>query len=126
MAKTSQVSSQGKGWEMAVGVGRLCGFGQYIRMCLFAVMVADAACGLGGAGQHADQRSEKVRQLWAGSACESKVLCSNSVKRISLGFTGAVWVTFAMGQALEVSQGGSVGWVTSHGRNGNFVSWYLR
>ena len=70
--------------------------------------------------------SEKARQLWAGSVCESKVLCSNSVKRISFGFAGAEWATCGIGQALEVSQGGSVGQMTSHGRNGNFVTWYLR
>jgi len=126
IAETTQVSSQGEGWEMAVGVGRLCGFGQYLSMCLFAVIVAGTACRLGGAWQHADQSSEKVRQLWARSVCESKVLCSNSAKRISFGFAGAVRVTFGIGQALEVGQGGSVGWVTSHGRNGNFVYWYLR
>jgi len=67
MAETTQVSSQGKGWEMAVGVGRLCGFGQYLSVCLSAVMAAEATCRLGGARQHADQRSRKVRQLWAGS-----------------------------------------------------------
>jgi len=110
---------------MAVGVGRPCRFGQCLSVCLFAVIVADTACRLGGAWQYADQRSEKVRQLCAGSVCESKLLCSNSVKRISFGFAGAVWVAFGIGQALEVSQGGSVGWVTSHGRNSNFVSWYL-
>ena len=126
MAEKTQVNSQGKDWEMAVGVGRLCDFGQYLSVCVFAVIVADATRRLGGAWQHADRRSEKVRQLWAGSACESKVLCSNSVKRISFGFAGAVWVTFAIGQALKVSQGGGVGRVTSHGHYGNFVSCYLR
>jgi len=49
MAEKTRVSSQGKGWEMAVGVGRLCGFGQYLSVCLFAVIVADATCRLGGA-----------------------------------------------------------------------------
>jgi len=82
---------------------------------------------------HADSKghsnmltSEKVRQLCAGSVCESKVLCSNSVKRISSGFSGAKRATCGIRQALEVSQGGTVGQVTSHGHNGNFVSWYLR
>jgi len=68
---------------------------------------AGAAHGLGGAKQNADKRSEKVRQLWAGSVWESKVLCSNSVRCVSFGFTGAVVNTFGIGQLFEVRWGGS-------------------
>ena len=69
--------------------------------------IAGAARSLGGAEQCADKMSEKVRQLWAGSSCESKVLYSNSVRRLSLGFAGAEWAAFGIGQLFEVSWVGS-------------------
>jgi len=69
--------------------------------------IAGATHSLGGAEQCADMRSEKVRQLWAGSACESKVLCSNSVRGVSLGFAGAERAAFGIGPLFEVSWGGS-------------------
>ena len=69
--------------------------------------IAGAAHGLGGAEQRADMRSEKVRQLWAGSACESQVLRSNGVRGVALGFAGAERATFGIGQLFEVSWAGS-------------------
>ena len=46
---------------------------------------------------HADERSEKVRWLSAGSVSESKVSCGNSVKRFSFGFAGVVQAAFGIG-----------------------------
>ena len=48
------------------------------------VFFSDAASGLGGAKPRADERSEKVRLLSAGSVSDSEVLYGNSVKRFSL------------------------------------------
>jgi len=73
---------------------------------LFTLIFAGATCSLGGVKQHAEKRSEKVRRLWAGSASESKVLCSNSVRRFPVGFVGAVQAAFGVGWAIEVSWGG--------------------
>jgi len=63
--------------------------------------------------------------LCAGSVCESKLLCSSSVRGVSLGFAGAVPAAFGIGQLFEVSWLAArrrVERVTSHGHNSNFVS----
>ena len=60
-----------------------------------------------GAKQRAVKKSEKVRQLWTRSVCKSQVLRSNSARRVSLGFAGAVRAAVGIGEALEVSRGGS-------------------
>jgi len=59
-----------------------------------------------------------VRQLCAGSVCESKVLCSNSVRGVSLGFAGAERAAFGIGQLFDVSWGGS-----KEERGARYFSW---
>ena len=86
-------------WQMAV-LGS-------ISACVCYFFFVGATHSPEGAKQHADKRSEKVRRLWTGSVCESQVLCSNSVRRLSLGFAGTVRAAFGTGQALEVSRSGS-------------------
>jgi len=66
--------------------------------------IAGATHSLRGAKQHAERRSKKV---CAGSVCKSKLLCSNSVRRVSLDFAGAVWAACGIGQLFEVSWSGS-------------------
>jgi len=84
-------------WQMAV-LGS-------ISACVCYFVFVGATHSPEGAKQHADKRSEKVRRLWTGSVCKSKVLCSNSVRCLCLGFAGAVRAAVGIGQALEVSQG---------------------
>jgi len=106
MSGAIRVSSQGKG----AGGGNRCGRRQFWAVSQHVssgFFFEGATHSLEGAKQHADKRSEKVTWLWTRSVCKSKVLCSNSVRRLFLGFAGVVWVTFGIGQALEVSQGGS-------------------
>ena len=87
-------------------------------VCFDFIFFAGAAHNLGGAEQCADKRSEKVRQLCAGSACERKLLYSNSVRGVSLGSAGAERTAFGIGQLFEVSWGGS-----EEERGGRDFSW---
>jgi len=69
--------SQVKEQEDGIDAGKLW-FWAVSQHVLFAlIFFVGAAHSFGGAKQHAEKRSEKVRQLCAGSVCESKVLCSN-------------------------------------------------
>ena len=61
-------------WAVSQHVSFALGFFFFFRCCKW----------LGGAKPRADERSEKVRLLSAGSASHSKVLYGNSVKRFSL------------------------------------------
>ena len=68
-------------------------------MCLFCFsFFSDAASRLEGAKPRADERSEKVRLLSAGSASNSKVLYGNSVKHFSLV------LQVSCGQPLELDE----------------------
>ena len=78
-----------------------------ISACGFCFDFVVAARSLRGAKQHAEKRSEKLRRLWARSVSESKVLCSNSVRRFPVGFAGTVQAAFGIGWAIELSWGGS-------------------
>jgi len=78
-----------------------------ISACVFCFLFVGATHSPEGAKQHADKRSKKVRRLGTGSVCKSEVLCSDSVRCLCLGFAGAVRAAFGIGQALEVSRGGS-------------------
>ena len=74
------------------------GFGQYLSMCVFCFrFFSDAASRLGGAKPRADERSEKVRLLSAGSASHSKVLYGNSVKHFSLILQVVLRAAFGIG-----------------------------
>ena len=55
-----------------------------LSMCLLLWFFFRCRKRLGGAKPHADERSEKVRRLLAGSVSNSKVLHGNSVKHFSL------------------------------------------
>jgi len=121
------VSSQGKG----AGSGNRCGQALVLGIISACAVCFDffagAAHSHGQVKQHADKRSEMVRLLLARSVCKSKILCGSSVRRVSLDFAGAMCVraTFGIRQIFEVSGVAarrSVGWVTSHKHNGNFVS----
>jgi len=78
-------------WPMAV-------LGSISACAVCFDFIAGAAHSLGGAEQCADKRSEKVRQLCAESVCKSKLLCSSSVRGVSLGFAGAERAAFGIGQ----------------------------
>ena len=97
MAEAGPASSQGKG----VGDGNCCGQAVdsgSISACVFcSVFFSGAASRLRGVKPHADERSEKVRWLSAGSVSKSQVSCSNSVKRFSSGFAGVVQAAFGIG-----------------------------
>ena len=73
-----------KEWEMGIGAVRpwFRAVSQHVSLCFR--FFSDAASRLGGAKPRADERSEKVRLLSAGSASNSKVLYGNSVKHFSL------------------------------------------
>ena len=82
---------------MGIAAGRLWirAVSQHVSFALF--FFSGAASRLRGVKPHADERSEKVRWLSAGSVSKSQVSCSNSVKRFSSGFAGVVQAAFGIG-----------------------------
>ena len=101
------MSGQGKGAGDGNGRGQALVSGGISACAVCFVFIAGGARRLRGAKRRADERSEKVRRLCAGSACKSKLLCSDRVRGVSLGFAGAVRATCGIGQLFEVSWGGS-------------------
>jgi len=97
MAGATRVSSQGKGVESGNRCGQAFVLGSISACSLCFDFIAGAAHSRGQVKRHADKRSEMVRLLLTMSVCKSKILCSNSVRGVSLGFAGVVCMWTALG-----------------------------